>query len=95
MTEASEEITMLLLSLFVTLISSGIIEKEIPNRLKSYTHAIEVYLELLEYEPSPYEMANAVNRLLGGKYYCALDQKEGKEVFLMREATREDFYDIA
>ena len=94
-TEASEEVTMLLLTLYVTLTSSKVIKEEIPNRLKVHTHAIEVYLELLEEEPSTYLLACVVNRVLGGKYYCALDQKEGKEVFIMRETTREDFYDIA
>ena len=95
MTEASEEITMMLVSLYVTLKSSRVINIEIPNRLKVQAHAINVYLELLEEEPSPYYMASAVNRVSGGKYYCAVDQKEGKEVFIMRETTREDFYDIA
>ena len=85
----------MLISLYVPLKSAQVISEEIPTVLKPYKNNIEILLELAQEEPSPLYMSMAVNKIVGKRYYCALDQKEGEWVFLLRDVTIGDYMDQA
>jgi len=90
-----ESVRSLLLSLYLTLQGNKIIDEKVPVMLHPYKKAITVYLELFDDGPSPIQLSRAVNNIIGDQYYCALDQKDGEEMFLLREVKLGDYIDQA